>query len=462
MRLVHGTVFVVSAVVIDTVLGRSILWTDWPILPPTLYGIVGWTGALWIGVRFRGQDWRVALASTFVACALFGGLMWHLFRFYGREYVEQPFAPMGVEEMGLLVAMALLLSRATLRAGELDRCALSGAAAYFPMHKEGAEPVQVGLPGAVATKKLAPYRTAWGALLSEEWRRNGVLYPIAAAVATTFFSLIILGTTLDEYRLSGHFGTLPDLVSGAAGFGFGFLFLGAFLQVAASSHGRQTLRYGTQPLWKLTLPMADRHLAMIALGRQLLSNAAAMLACWVILLALWLALYAMMLGLGQHLKLQELRGQLQRVSVGESAHGLFLVLVAAWVAAGISEASLQTGRRWCVGIPHGLLFGFWPGLMISSTLFRGPEMYVGFCLLVGMMVSIASVVAAVRAEVIPLWWGVAAFGLWAAAWAGRSYLTSFGNVPTPPWLVWHYFFAMSLVMLPISLPPLAVAWNRRR
>lgn len=463
MRLVHGATFVTIAVVINNVLARLILGTDWPVVAPALYGIVGWTAALWIGVRYRGQDWRIAVGSTFVACVLLGGLMWHLFRFDGREYVDQPFTPLGIEEVGLLIATALALSRAALGAGELDRCALTGAAAYFPEHTEGALPDRLGLRGVVTTRPLSPYRTSWGALLAEEWRRNGMLYPIAAGITTALFCLIVLGAAIDEYRLTRHFSGLPDLVSAVALCGGVFLFAGAFLQVATSSHGRQTLRHGSQPLWKLTLPITDRHLAAVALGRQLLSNIAAMLASWLILLTFWLAFYGLMWVLGQDLQMRELRNQFQRPRISESAHGLFLMLVAAWVASGISEASLQTGRRWCVAIPHGLLIGFMLSLSIVSMFYRNPESYIGFCVLIGMLVSIASVIVVVRAGVIPLWWGVTAFGLWAVSWGVQESLTSFWRGdPISEFWRWTHGFAMSLVMLPISLPPLAVAWNRRR
>ncbi len=409
------------------------------------------------------QDWRIALAGSLVACLLFGGLLWHLYRFDGWEYVEQPFAPSGVEEIGLLVAAVLWLGGAALRAGELDRCGLAGAGAYVPLPESVRSKPALELPATKeAAPPLRPYRFSWIALLAEDWRRNGWLYPVAAAIVTAFFGVIVVGASLDEYRRSGSIMELPDIPSGAAGFGVGFLFVGAFLQVAASAHGRQTLRHGTQPMWALTLPVADRHLAAVAVLRQLLSNASAMLACWVVAIALWGVLYLLLLAVGQGPRASELVEHLRRMGRGDPSHGLFLTLVAAWVATGVSEASLQCGRRWCVAIPHMILIGTWFIAVACAIAFRGGELFVRLCLCVGMLASIFSTLVAVRAKVIPWTWGVAAVVLWGLTWTAHKYLSAFQHSPSHAWLEWQFFFALSLVMLPISLPPLAVAWNRRR
>ena len=462
-RLVNGTAFVVAGMGIGTLLARLILWTDWPVATPALYAGVGWVAALWIGTRFRGQDWRIALAGSLVACLLFCGLLWHLYRFDGWEYVEQPFAPSGVEEIGLLVAAVLWLGGAALRAGELDRCGLAGERAYVPLPESMRSKPVLELPATKeAARPLRPYRFSWIALLAEDWRRNGWLYPVAAAIVTAFFGVIVVGASLDEYRRSGYVGELPDIPSGAAGFGVGFLFLGAFLQVAASAHGRQMLRHGTQPIWALTLPVADRHVAAVAVLRQLLSNASAMLACWVVAIALWGVLYLLLLVLGQSSRVSELVEHLRRMGRGDPSHGLFVALIAAWVATGVSEASLQCGRRWCVAIPHLILIGTWFVAVAFAIAFREGEFFIGLCSWVGMLASIFSTLVAVRAKVIPWTWGVAALVLWGLTWTAYKYLSAFQLSPSPAWFEWQGFFALSLVMLPISLPPLAVAWNRRR
>jgi hypothetical protein len=128
----------------------------------------------------------------------------------------------------------------------------------------------------------------------------------------------------------------------------------------------------------------------------------------------------------------------------------------------VAEATIQTGRRWLTLVPHLLLFGFWTSAVMIEMLFHGSTVYVGFSLLVAAALSVASVVLAVRSGRIPFSWGVAAFALWAVARGTLSYLECFQLVRTPLWMQWHFLFATALVMLPISLPPLAVAWNRRR
>jgi hypothetical protein len=471
-RFVHGAAFVALATVIDNGLARLILGTDWPIVAPTLYGAVGWTAALWIGARFRGQELRVALASALVSCLIFAALMWHLFKFDGRVFVEQPFTPMAIEEVGILLGIGWLLSGAALRAGELDRCGLTGAGAYVPIKSGETSAIPVERTRALLARKLSPYRTSWSALFSEEWRRNGVLYPVAAAITTVVFCVITLLAAISNIQ-AAHLSELSQILPGAITTGIGFVLIGPFLQVAASSHGRQTLRHGTQPFWKLTLPIPDRHLAMVAVGRQLLSNTAAMLACWMIGLSFWMLLcgltllYRLWLGLGPGgtFPMADLRGQLEQFFQGTSPVVPLLLLVNAWVATGVSEAALQTGRRWCVGIPHGLLIGYWLSLaaLVITLSPRMGEWYLGLSAFVGMMVSIASVIAAVRASVIPLWWGVVAFFLWGVVWTGFAFLLSIQSGPAQPVsLMWTEFFALSSVMLPIALPPLAVAWNRRR
>jgi hypothetical protein len=80
----------------------------------------------------------------------------------------------------------------------------------------------------------------------------------------------------------------------------------------------------------------------------------------------------------------------------------------------------------------------------------------------GMQGSIASVIGAVRAGVTPRIWGIAAFALWGVGRTRQSCMASLLHPSHPAWMEWHLVVAMSLVMLPILLPPLAVAWNRRR
>lgn len=440
---------------------RTVTRSDWPIVDPTIYAVLVFAVAQWIAVRFRGREFWIAGMSVVGAAAVIGVVVNHFRAPPTLQDPWQEFAPLTPSQLAAVVGSIGVLFRLTLQAAERDRCQTR----TIGRHVEAAVPSS-------ATIALRPFRTSFGSLLSWEWRRNGMIYPMAVAAGTFAAYAISCWLFAREYHASRPSLVLQMSRVELLSFCLGAMVVGPYVLIFTTTTGRRVMAGKGTDTWPMTLPLSNRQVGYAAVLRAMLSVTLASVLAGAIAAGFLLGAQAWLRMIGEASEANSLWSTLMKQDVRMSRVGMTtaMLLASAYVLCGVCESAILTGRRSMAGLLHLIQFGLWIVAVVARGMLQNvviPEWVVGLLLC---SLSLAAAGYAWRLRELP-WPGLLMCGL---VWIGTTALfDSLVQAEHP--LAWPSSFVLfgsdsvgtiflycSCTMLPIVLPPLAVRWNRSR
>lgn len=463
-RVAQATTGACIAMVLATGISNAILGTNWPYRAPILFAAVAVAAALWIAVEFRGREWWIGGVGTAAAAVLFLCLRRNFLDSESRAWEEEPFSRFALMDALTLAAALVVLWSRTLYVGELDRCAA---------RETNREPMRAAAATVRHDARALPLRSSWRAMLSWEWRLNGWLFPLAIVVSAFIGYGTALSLSIRDFRQSGAVIFPTEFINPSFIFLVGFFIFayGALFQVVTTSAGRRLLAGHRPESWPLTLPASNQKIGYVSLSRSLLSALAAAAAWWLIgLLHMGIIqVYLRIQGAGALAD-----GMLEELSwrhwhERQLTMAVIMLGTVGWTLAGVVEASILSGRRWIALLPPAGLFLLILTLTAIELVFRTTDFLTFNLLALSAAGALGALVAAVRSGELG-WRGAAGcVGLWIAT-AIVLDLARLWDLPTG--LFQHellqsrasalMLLATTCVTLPITLPPLAVGWNRSR
>jgi hypothetical protein len=458
-RMWQVTAAACIAMTLSTFVNNVILGTDWPYAAPILFATVAIAAAHWIAVEFRGREWRIGAAGGVVVALLVWRLRSHFYDGSTGVWTEHPFENFHIPE-GLALATAFAaISRRTLMAAEWERCAARGMNAD-----------EVSRASRVPARPAVPHGFAWTAMLSYEWRRNGTLFPVTVAVAALLGFGLHLGMIIrDMLRSSIGNGGLHLLKEFASGefillLGFAVFAYSPLLQVFTMSSGRRVLAGRGLETWPLTLPASNRKIANVALARALLSGLVGAAIWWLIGFSCLIGAQILLRSRGDAALADAMLSSIPSNRF-QLAVSVVLASATGWTLAGVVEACVLSGRRWVAALPYTILFGLFVLFAVVEAMFQHQVDESWIWALAACIAVAAFATALLRGELG--WRGVAVcLALWIAMVvaipAAKGWDFRYLPVREQRGISLAELLGSLCVTLPITLPPLAVGWNRSR